>query len=123
MLPEIVPARKATLDGASILSGRIICQYMVDVLSEVEVFDLAGKSLGKVEAARQRHGRRLRRRSDDKETFFVFTSYNVPTSVYRYDVLAGQDRAGSPAEGEIRSRQISRSSRCFTRAKTARACR
>ena len=27
---------------------------------------------------------------DNKETFFIFTSYNVPTSVYRYDVLANK---------------------------------
>src|SRR6185436_669419 len=41
-LTEIVPARKATLDSASIIGGRIMAQYMVDVLSEVEVFDLSG---------------------------------------------------------------------------------
>ena len=46
---EVVAAREATLDDASILSGHLICRYMVDVLSQVEVFDLTGKSLRKVE--------------------------------------------------------------------------
>ena len=46
---EVVAARKATLDDANILSGRLICHYLVDVLSQVEVFDLTGKPLGKVE--------------------------------------------------------------------------
>ena len=43
---------------------------------------------------------------DDKETFFVFTSYNMPPSVYRYDVLGEQDGADPPAEGEVRSRRV-----------------
>jgi prolyl oligopeptidase len=85
---EVVPARKATLDGASILSGHLICQYMVDVLIEVEVFDLAGKSLSKVELPGKGTADGFTGDQHDKETFFVFTSYNRPTSVYRYDVLA-----------------------------------
>jgi prolyl oligopeptidase len=85
---EIVGAQKATLDGASILSGHLICRYMVDVLSQVEVFDLAGKSLGKVELPGKGTADGFTGDQDDKETFFVFTSYNRPTSVYRYDVLA-----------------------------------
>ncbi len=85
---EIVAARTATLDEASILSGRILGQYMVDVLTEVDVFDLAGKSLGKVELPGKGTAQGFGGDEDDKETFFVFTSYNRPTSVYRYDVLA-----------------------------------
>jgi len=87
-LLEIVPARKETLDGASILSGRIICQYMVDVLSDAEVFDLAGKSLGKIELPGKGTVEGFGGDQDSKETFFIYTSYNVPASVYRYDVLA-----------------------------------
>jgi prolyl oligopeptidase len=86
---EVVAARKATLDGASILSGHLICQYMVDVLVEVEVFNLAGKALGKVKLPGKGTADGFGGDQHDKETFFVFTSYNRPTSVYRYDVLAG----------------------------------
>ena len=122
-LTEVVPARKATLDGASILSGHLICQYMVDVLSQVEVFDLTGKPLGKVELPGKGTADGFGGNQDDKETFFVFTSYNRPTSIYRYDVLADTSRTDSPTEGEIRSRRTSWSNKCFTKAKTARACR
>jgi prolyl oligopeptidase len=86
-LTEIVPARKETLDSASILSGRIICQYMVDVLSDVERFDLAGKPLGKIELPGKGTVGGFGGDENDTETFFVYTSYNVPTSVYRYDVV------------------------------------
>jgi prolyl oligopeptidase len=85
-LTEIVAARKETLDGASILSGRIICQYMVDVLSDVERFDLAGKPLGKIKLPGKGTVGGFGGDENDTETFYVYTSYNVPTSVYRYDV-------------------------------------
>jgi prolyl oligopeptidase len=89
-LTEIVPVRKETLESASILSGHIICQYMVDVLSEVRVHDLAGKSLGEVELPGPGTVQGFGGDEKNTETFFVYTSYNVPTSVYRYDVPANK---------------------------------
>lgn len=89
-LAEIVPARKETLDAASILSGRIICQYMVDVLSDAAVFDTAGKSLGKIDLPGKGTVVGFGGDQTDKETFFVYTSYNVPATIYRYDVLANE---------------------------------
>ncbi len=89
-LTEIVPARKETLDAASILSGRIICQYMVDVLSDAELFDTAGKSLGKIELPGKGTIVGFGGDQSDKETFYVYTSYNVPATIYRYDVLANE---------------------------------
>jgi prolyl oligopeptidase len=50
---------------------------------------LAGKSLRKVELPGKGTADGFIGDQHDKETFFVFTSYNRPTSVYRYDVLAG----------------------------------
>ncbi len=87
-LAEVVPARKGTLESANILSGHIICQYMVDVLSEADVYDLAGKSLGKIALPGKGTVDGFGGDESNTETFFVYTSYNVPTSVYRYDVLA-----------------------------------
>jgi prolyl oligopeptidase len=86
---DVVAARKETLDSASLLSGKLICPYMVDVLSEVEVFDLSGKSLGKVELPGKGTASGFYGDQDDKQTFFVFTSYNRPSSVYRYDIIDG----------------------------------
>ncbi len=84
---EIVPAREATLDSCSIMSGRIIGEYMVDVLSQIELFDLAGKPLGSVKLPGKGTAAGFSGDQSDGETFYVFTSYNRPTSVYRYDVL------------------------------------
>jgi prolyl oligopeptidase len=89
-LNEIVPAREATLDGAFILGERfILAGYMVDVLMENEVFDLSGAPIASIE--RPGYGTFAPSGGDqsDTETFFLFTSYNTPTRIYRYDVLSG----------------------------------
>jgi prolyl oligopeptidase len=83
---EIVPAQEGTLESASILSGHIIGQYLVDVLTEVEVFDLAGKQVATVERPGFGTIEGFSGDQDDTETFFLFTSYNTPPSIYRYDV-------------------------------------
>ncbi len=89
-LTEILPARKTTLTGAFIFGNRLIAGYMVDVLMENEVFDLTGKPLGGIE--RPGYGTFSPSGGDqsDTETFFVFTSYNTPTRIYRYDVPSGE---------------------------------
>jgi prolyl oligopeptidase len=89
-LREIVPAQKGTLVGAGILSERIIAQYLVDVMSEVDVFDLAGKPLGKVERPGYGSIDGFAGDQDDNESFFTFTSYNTPARTYRYDVTSGE---------------------------------
>jgi prolyl oligopeptidase len=89
---EILPAQKGTLDGASILSGHILAQYLVDVLTDVQVFDLAGKSLGKVERPGFGSVHGFSGDQDDTETFYVYTSYNTPSRIYRYDVAAGESQ-------------------------------
>jgi prolyl oligopeptidase len=63
---------------------------MVDVLSEAEVFDVAGKPLGKIELPGKGTVEGFGGEQDDKETFYVYTSYNLPASVYRYDVEANK---------------------------------
>jgi prolyl oligopeptidase len=87
-LSEVVPARKATLDSASLIGGRILAQYMMDVLTEVDVFDLAGKSRGTWKLPGKGTAGAITGDQSDMEAFFVFTSYNVPTEVLRYDVAA-----------------------------------
>ncbi len=107
-LTEIVPARKETLDGVSILSDHILCQYMVDVLSEAEAFDMGGKPLGRIELPGKGTVEGFGGDQDKSETFYIYTSYNLPASVYRYDVLANESELVRAAEGEVRSGEVHR---------------
>jgi prolyl oligopeptidase len=91
-LTEIVPAAKGTLDSASVLSGKLILQYMEDVRPHVRVFDLAGKPPGEVQLPGFGSVGGFGGDQDDIETFYTFTSYNTPPSIYRYDVKTGESK-------------------------------
>jgi prolyl oligopeptidase len=89
---EFVPAEKSTLEGASILSGQVITQYLQDVLTRVRVFDLAGKLIREVQMPGLGSAAGFGGDQDDTETFYTFSSYNTPGSIYRYDVPSGESK-------------------------------
>jgi prolyl oligopeptidase len=82
----VVPARADTLADASIVGNRLICEYLHDVASRVEVFNLNGTPIETIELPGIGTADGFGGRQDDEETFFVFTSYTMPTSVYRLDM-------------------------------------
>lgn len=108
-LQEVIPASEATLDGVSILNGKFIVTYMQDVVSRVRRFGLDGTSLGEVKLPGIGSVGGFGGKPEDTETFFSFTSYATPTSIYRYDLTSGeveQIRAPevdfAPTEYEVR---------------------
>ncbi|MGH6707217.1 MAG: prolyl oligopeptidase family serine peptidase, partial [Sphingomicrobium sp.] len=86
----IIAEDQATLDGASMVGGKLIASYLVDAKTEVRVHGLDGKLQRKIELPGIGTALGFDGESGDKETFFSFTSFNRPTTIYRYDVAAGQ---------------------------------
>lgn len=89
-LQEVIPASEATLNGVSILDGKFIVTYMQDVVSRVRRFGLDGTSLGEVKLPGIGSVGGFGGKPEDTETFFSFTSYATPTSIYRYDLTTGE---------------------------------
>jgi len=87
---QVIPATKATLEGVSLLDGKFIASYMEDVVSKVKVFNLQGTVVGEVDLPGVGTAGGFGGHEDDTETFFAFTSYATPTSIYRYDVTSGE---------------------------------
>ncbi len=89
-IKEIVPASEATLDGVTLFKDRLVANYMEDVVSQVKVFDLAGKFLTDVALPGIGSADGFGGKQTDTETFFSFTNYATPTSIYRYDLANDQ---------------------------------
>jgi prolyl oligopeptidase len=89
-LREIVPEAKETLQGAGIVGGKLVAEYLKDAVSEVRVFSLAGTLERTVELPGLGSAGGFGGRQDDAETFYSFTSYTTPGSIYRYDVSTGK---------------------------------
>ena len=92
--PAIVPAtvvaeQKQTLDGTSLIGHRIVATYLVDAKSEARVHGLDGTLLSRVALPGIGTVSGFGGRDSDPETFFSFTSYNRPATIYRYDSGTG----------------------------------
>ena len=86
----IVPEDQATLDSAHLVGGKLIANYLADAKTEVRVHGLDGALVRKVELPGIGTASGFAGKFEDPETFFAFTSYNRPTTIYRYDVKNGE---------------------------------
>ena len=85
---EIVPEGKDTLQTARIVNHEIVATYMKDAHSDVRLFDLKGKSLGTIALPGLGTASGFSGRMFDSETFYTFSSYTTPPSIFRYDLKA-----------------------------------
>jgi prolyl oligopeptidase len=90
VLNEIVPEDAATLEGASLVGDRLIASYLVDAASEARLFTRTGKPAGRVELPGIGSVGGFEGEAGDPETFFAFTSFAHPTSIYRFDSATGE---------------------------------
>ncbi|WP_188055829.1 prolyl oligopeptidase family serine peptidase [Sphingosinithalassobacter sp. CS137] len=87
---EIVPQQDAVLSGASMVGGKLILSYLVDAKTEVRRYNLDGTPDGTVTLPGIGTASGFGGEQEDSETFFAFTSFNYPTTIFRYDVATGE---------------------------------
>jgi len=83
---ELVAEQEAVLTNAWLLGERLIATYLVDVKTEVRRYQLDGTPDGVVDLPGIGSAGGFRGDAKGNEVFFIFTSFNAPTTVYRYDV-------------------------------------
>ncbi|EZP80413.1 Prolyl oligopeptidase [Novosphingobium resinovorum] len=86
---EIVAEREDILERAGIVGDRLVLNYMRDAASHAEILALDG-SVGKtlsLNGIGTASG--FRGKPGDPETFYAFTSFNCPASIYRMDLATG----------------------------------
>lgn len=86
---EIVPQSENVLSDVSIVGGKIIAEYLEDVKTAVKLYSLAGEELGSVTLPGIGSANGFEGDADSAETFYTFSSYNAPTTIYRYDTDSG----------------------------------
>ena len=86
---EIIPEAPETLAGVSVVNDQFICSYMKDARSQVKIFTLAGAFVREVPLPGIGSAGGFGGKRTDKETFYSFTGYTSPGTIYRYDPAAG----------------------------------
>jgi prolyl oligopeptidase len=86
---EIVPEATETLISAHRVGDRFFADYMKDAHSQIRMFDLQGSPLGEVALPGMGTASGFGGKRNDRDTFYTFTSYTRPDTVYRYDIATG----------------------------------
>lgn len=87
---EVVKEQEQPIDGAAIVGDRLILSYLKDASSVARTFDLAGKDLGQLELGGLGSVGGFSGEPGDPETFFSFSSFNRPATIYRLNVETGE---------------------------------
>ena len=87
---EVVPEADEAMRSASLVGGMLIVSYLEDVTPQVRVFRPDGSHLRDVEFPGLGSVGGFGGRSVDTETFFSYSSFNQPTSIYRHDLITGE---------------------------------
>lgn len=87
---ELVPEAAESLQGVSFIDNMFVANYLKDAHSQVKIFDKTGKFTREVEFPTLGSATGFAGKAKDKETFYSFTSFTMPTTVYRYDMVTGK---------------------------------
>lgn len=89
-LTQLVAENPNTLVGASRVGDRIILSYLGDAKSQAEMITLGGKKVADIKLADIGSASGFGGKSSDPETFYAFSSYARPTTIYRLDTATGK---------------------------------
>ncbi|WP_404482250.1 prolyl oligopeptidase family protein [Novosphingobium sp. BL-52-GroH] len=86
---QLVGERDDILERAGIVGDRLILNYMRDAASHAEILALDGSTGRTLTLNGIGTASGFRGRPGDPETFYAFTSFNCPASIYRMDLATG----------------------------------
>lgn len=84
----IIPEAEDALQGVSVVADELVARYLKDAHSVVRRFTLAGKPVGEVELPGLGTARGFGGEREDTETWYAYTDFTHPGSIYRYDFAA-----------------------------------
>ncbi len=84
----VIPENQDTLRAVTLMRGRFFAQYMKDAQSAIRIHQKTGALVKEVKLPGIGTVTGFGGKREDKETFYAFTSFTRPTTIYRYDVEA-----------------------------------
>jgi prolyl oligopeptidase len=86
----VVPESTDTLDSVSLVGGQLIASYLKDAHSAVRRYSTDGKLVGEVQLEGLGTASGFAGRLEDRETFYSYSSFTTPPSVYHLDIVSGK---------------------------------
>jgi prolyl oligopeptidase len=89
---EIIPQAEETLQAVNVVGNHFVAEYLKDVKPQVKIFAMDGRWVREVQFPGIGSAAGFGGRRTDTETFYSFSSFATPPSIYRYDMITGESR-------------------------------
>ncbi len=89
-MTEVIAERDQTLRGVGITGNLLVAQYLRDVLPLVRMHRMDGSLVREVDFPGIGSAGGFGGKREHTETFYSFSSFNRPPSIYRYDMITGE---------------------------------
>lgn len=110
---DLIPERKSLLRGISKAGGSLFVNYLQDVSTKIYKYDYEGNQIAEIPLPGLGTASGFGGKDDAKELFYTFTSFNYPSTIYRYDVESGESEVFrnsevdfNPADYEVKQEFI-----------------
>ncbi|MGB6294705.1 MAG: prolyl oligopeptidase family serine peptidase [Rivularia sp. (in: cyanobacteria)] len=87
---EIIPQTQETLESVGTINNQFVAEYLKDARSQIKIFEINGNFVREVELPGIGLVGGFDGKKTDTETFYGFTNFTTPGTVYRYDMITGK---------------------------------
>lgn len=87
---DIVPQAAETLNGVQMINNQFVTNYLKDAYTNIKIYDKTGKHVRDVELPGIGSAGGFGGKQDATETFYTYSSYNAPPTIYHYDMKTGK---------------------------------
>jgi prolyl oligopeptidase len=87
---EIIPQAAETLGGIGVLNHQFVASYLKDAHTQIKIFNLDGSFVREVLLPGLGSASGFGGKRADTETFYSFTGFTTPNTIYRYDMVSGK---------------------------------
>ncbi len=91
-IETIIPEAEEALSGVSLVNHMLVAEYLKDAVTLIKMYDREGEFVRTVEFPGIGSASGFGGEKDHTETFYSFSSFNIPTRIYRYDMISGESR-------------------------------
>src|SRR5438874_2322540 len=95
---DVIPEKPEPLEITNTVGGKLFVTYLKDVTTRAYVYSLDGKLENEIAMPGPGSAGGFGGRLDDKITFYSFTSFNYPPTIYKYDIATKKSSVFRAAE-------------------------